>query len=308
MFREGCVIRKLVHNADLDKRMKLTKKRLVDSLRALEEGKTVYQAKKIAGITVRYMYILWNEYKKTGEIPVKCLRAGKPVKPINPEHESIVKEAYEKYRICASRLTTVIERNYNAKIPVYTIHKIMLNLGLAKKKESKDVRKKKWVRYERKHSLTAVHMDWLYHPELELWALPVIDDSTRKLLSLVETKHATTDASIDAIEQAVMHGQIAQCITDHGPQFTNNEGGESRFQNALTGLRIKHILTRIKHPQSNGKSEKFGHLYLVHRTAFKTKEEFINWYNNVRPHMSLDEKTPEEVYQDRKHDKRVYYT
>ncbi|MBI2452181.1 transposase [Candidatus Pacearchaeota archaeon] len=236
------------------------------------------------------------------------MKAGKPVKLINPKEESMVKETYEKYRICASRLAKKIERDYNVHIPVYTIHKIMLGAGLAKHKEKKDLRKKKWVRYERKHSLTAVHMDWLYHPELRLWALPVIDDSTRKLLSLIETESATTNASIDAIEQAVMHGQIKQCITDHGPQFTANERGESRFQQALIKLKIKHILTKIKHPQSNGKSEKFGHLYLIHRTAFNTKEEFIKWYNNVKPHMSLDERTPEEVYQERKHEKRVYYT
>ena len=161
-----CVIRKLVHNADSDKRMKLTKKRLIDSLRALEEGKTVYQARKIAGITVRYMYNIWGEYKKTGEIPVKGLKAGKPVKPIKAEQEKIVEEVYAKYRICASRLVKRIKRDYNLHIPVYTIHKIMLEKGLAKHKEVKDLRKKKWVRYERKHSLTAVHMDWVHHPEL----------------------------------------------------------------------------------------------------------------------------------------------
>ena len=288
--------------------MKLTKKRLVDSLRALEEGKTVYQARKISGITVRYMYKIWNEYKKTGEIPIKGLKTGKPVKPVSSAKEKLVKEAYEKYRVCASRLCRFIERDYNTHFSVYMIHKTMLSLGFAQHKEKKDVRKKKWVRYEREHSLTAVHMDWLYHPELKLWALPVIDDSTRKLLALVESNSPTTDASIDAIEQAVMHGQIKQCITDHGTQFTKDERGESRFQEALSKLKIKHILTRIKHPQSNGKSEKFGHLYLIHRTAFKDKEEFMNWYNNVRPHMSLDERTPEEVYQERKHEKRIYYT
>ena len=114
-----CVIRKLVHNADSDKRMKLTKKRLIDSLRALEEGKTVYQARKIAGITVRYMYNIWGEYKKTGEIPVKGLKAGKPVKPIKAEQEKIVEEVYAKYRICASRLVKRIKRDYNLHIPVY---------------------------------------------------------------------------------------------------------------------------------------------------------------------------------------------
>ena len=288
--------------------MKLTKKSLIESLRILEEGGTTYKASKEAKISLGYMYKLWNSYKKNKNIPEIGLKLGRPIKSIKSKEEQIVKEAYEKYRICASRLFGRIERDYKTQIPVYTKHKIMLKFGFAKSKESKNVRKKRWIRYEREHSLTAVHMDWLYYPELDIYVLPVIDDSTRKLLALIETDSATTEASIDAIEQASMHGQIVQCITDHGPQFTSNERGESKFQEALVMLKIKHILTRIKHPQSNGKSEKFGHLYKTHRSAFKTKEEFMNWYNNIRPHMSLDERTPEEVYQERKKIGRVYFT
>ena len=288
--------------------MKLTKKRLVDALRILEEGGTTYQASKQARISIGYMYKLWNRYKKNYEIPRLGLKVGKPIKQISRQEIEIVKSSYEKYRICASRLSKLINRKDNIHIPVYTVHKIMLGLEYAKHKGNKDVRKKKWIRYEREHSLTAVHLDWLYYPELDIYALPVIDDSTRKLLALVEKDSATTESSIEAVEQALMHGQITQCITDHGSQFTSNDRGESKFQEALAKLKIKHILTRIKHPQSNGKSEKFGHLYKTHRNAFKTKEEFMNWYNNVRPHMSLDERTPEEVYQERKHEKRAYYT
>ena len=51
---------------------------------------------------------------------------------------------------------------------------------------------------------------------------------------------------------------------------------------------IKQILCKIKHPQSNGKVEKWFDTYDNHRYAFKTKEEFIKWYNEVRPHRSLN--------------------
>ena len=91
-------------------------------------------------------------------------------------------------------------------------------------------------------------------------------------------------------------------------RFTKDETKRSGFAEFLEANKIQHILCRIKHPQNNGKSEKFGHLYLVHRTAFKTKEKFIHWYNEVRPHMSLDEQTPEQVYQARKKKRRKYYT
>lgn len=284
--------------------MKLTKKSLIEVLK----GGSAYKSSKKAGISVGYVYRLRRIYNKTGKIPELGKSFGRPENKPSEAQRIIVKKAYEKYRICASRLFYWIERDYKIVIPIYTIHKILLSLGLAKKKEKKDVRKKKWIRYERRHSLTAVHLDWLYHPELELWALPIIDDSSRKLLALKETINPTTDESIDAMKEAMKHGQIEQCISDHGTQFIKDESKRARFTEFLESNKIKHILCRIKHPQSNGKSEKFGHLYFIHRTAFKTKEEFVYWYNEVRPHMSLNEQTPEQAYQKRKKKGRVYLT
>lgn len=175
----------------------------------------------------------------------------------------------------------------------------MIKLGFAKPKGKKDKRKKDWIRYERRHSLTAVHLDWYYDNTKEIWALPVIDDASRKMLALVEEKSATTDASIEAMKQALEHGEIKQCITDHGTQFIKDETKRARFSEFLEKNNIKHILCRIKHPQSNGKSEKFNDLYKNHRHAFKTKQEFMQWYDEVRPHRSLrfrELETPQEAF------------
>ncbi len=50
----------------------------------------------------------------------------------------------------------------------------------------------------------------------------------------------------------------------------------------------RQIKTKIKHPQSNGKVEKWFECYDNHRKAFKTKEDFLKWYNEIRPHRSLN--------------------
>jgi len=42
--------------------------------------------------------------------------------------------------------------------------------------------------------------------------------------------------------------------------------------------------------------------YDKHRDDFETLDDFINWYNKIRPHMSLDYKnleTPEQAFWDR---------
>jgi len=51
--------------------------------------------------------------------------------------------------------------------------------------------------------------------------------------------------------------------------------------------------------RSNGKIERFFQTYEKHRHEFKSKDEFLHWYNCVRPHMSLnfDElETPEHAF------------
>jgi len=279
--------------------MKLTRTKVLEIIRRKNEGMTTYQARKIADVSVRRVNQIYSYYLQNGEPPTIGRRMGRPTRPITNEEKSLVEKTYAKYRVSASTLEKLIRRDYGLHLPHNHIHKIMLELGVAKSKNKKDVRKKKWIRYERRHSLTAVHIDWYYDPVKELHALPVIDDASRKMLSLVEVESATTEASIEAMKVALQHGKIKQCITDHGTQFWKGKGKKCRFAKFLIEQGIKHILCRIKHPQSNGKSEKFNDLYKNHRHAFRTKEEFMHWYNEVRPHRSLkfeELETPQQAF------------
>jgi len=70
------------------------------------------------------------------------------------------------------------------------------------------------------------------------------------------------------------------------------------FEAFLKGHNIKPILCRYKHPQSNGKIERWWGIYKTHRKRFNTFQEFIAWYNN-RPHGSLNlrrAETPEQAF------------
>jgi putative transposase len=268
--------------------MKLTKAKLTETLRRKNQGWTTYQARKIAGISIRRVNQVWGEYLETGKIPEIGKNNGRPKRPIEEWEMQMVKQAYEKYRVSASTLMRLIERDYGKHINHNRIHRILLDLGYAKKKPNRDIRKKKWKRYERRHSLTAVHIDWHCIRD-EKWAFGVEDDASRKMLSLVECSSPTTDKSIEGMDEALKHGQIMQCINDHGTQFIKTLSEEnSRFVEYLKSKGIKQILCRIKHPQSNGKIEKWFDIYVRHRNAFKTKEEFLYWYNEVRPHRALN--------------------
>ncbi len=266
--------------------MKLTKNKLIETIRRKNDGWTTYQARKIAGISIRRVNQVWNEYQKTGEIQIIGKKEGRPRKPLEEWEINMVKEAWLKYRVSADTLERCIKRDFDKKIGHNRIHKILLELGYAKQKNKKDIRKKNWIRYERRHSLTAVHIDW--HFDGSKFVFAVIDDASRKLLALIECNSATTDASIQGMEEALKHGKIKQCISDHGAQFISNmTDASSRFKDFLESKGIKQILCRIKHPQSNGKVERWFDAYDRHRSSFQTKEEFMRWYNEIRPHRSL---------------------
>jgi len=293
-----CVIPKLFHKAVIDSSMKLSKSKLTETLRKLADGKTVYQARKVADVSVRRVYQLKEAFDKTGDIPKIGEDIGRPRKPFEEWEILTVKEAFVKYRVSADTLERLIDRDQKKHIGHNRIHKILVYLGYAKIKANKDVRKKKWIRYERRHSLTAVHIDWHYFKGI--WVFGVEDDASRKLLALIEDKKESTDNSIAGMELALKHGQIKQCISDHGSTFISNfTEGKSRFKDYLKSKGINQILCRIKHPQSNGKMEKWFGCYDRNREAFETKEKFIYWYNELKPHRALkfDElETPSQAF------------
>ena len=126
----------------------------------------------------------------------------------------------------ALTLEKVTQYETKVRIPHNTIHKIMLEYGLASEQESKQKRRKPWVRYEREHSLSAVHMDWhISRAVLGKQVCVVLDDASRKILSAGEFSNATAENSVSLLREAlkncrsVYNFSIRECISDHGTQF-----------------------------------------------------------------------------------------
>ena len=70
--------------------------------------------------------------------------------------------------------------------------------------------------------------------------------------------------------------------------------------NLTNGLEY-FIPSRARHPQTNGKLEKFHDILdKEFDDRFETIDEFIDWYNNERASEAVDYETPSERYQKRK--------
>ena len=72
--------------------MKLNKAKLLETLKRLNNGATTYQARKVAGISVRRVYQIRQRYRETGKTPEIGKKAGRPAKMIEEWEVNIVKE------------------------------------------------------------------------------------------------------------------------------------------------------------------------------------------------------------------------
>ena len=289
--------------------MKLNKRKIRYLIRKKKQGVSSKTIGFRLKISKRRANQIWREYQITGETPVIGKRVGRPPTPLNFKEEKVVKQAYEKYRFGARMLESIIRKKWHMRISHNRIHKYLLKLGYAKENIKKKKRRR-WVRYERDHSLSAGHIDWHEKGLNNSMVCAIIDDSSRKLLAGGEYDACNTEYSKKVVDQVVERywhiRPMRELILDRGGEFgahrTDEKGDwDGEFKRYLEDLGIHPIRIRRQHPQTNGKIEKWFDCYRVHRQYFTSFEAFREWYNN-RPHGSLDFEhlqTPEQAFWER---------
>jgi transposase InsO family protein len=259
-------------------------------------------------VSIRTVNRVWGHWVKNKEL-LTPKKFGRPKTYLEEADKCLILQIHKEQKCGARRLEKIIEHKYGKHIPHNAIHQFLLENGLAHEDKKKKKRRKPWIRYERKHSLSAVHLDWHTSQFNGKEVCVVLDDSSRFILAGGEFAAATGIASVGLVRRVLEDfGQvrkIREVITDHGTQFFANKldkngNSESEFGIFLAENGIKHIMARVKHPQTNGKIEKWYHTYEKNRKLFDDFDKFVNWYNSTRYHESLDEKhylqTPEDAF------------
>jgi putative transposase len=72
--------------------------------------------------------------------------------------------------------------------------------------------------------------------------------------------------------------------------------GLTKFAVLLLRNHIRQILGRVSHPQTNGKIEKLFDEFERKVKFFNSVEEWVNWYNVIRPHGALSLSTSCRAY------------
>jgi IS30 family transposase len=145
----------------------------------------------------------------------------------------------------------------------------------------------------------------------KLYLIGGIDDATR--VAWVEVMPDITALSamfgcmqILRVMESHYGIRMQAVMTDNGAEFRNSTNPMKHpFERLLVMLETKHYYTKPYKPQSNGKIERFWRtLYedLLEEAEFESVEkfrdelqEYMLYYNEVRPHSSLGNKTPRAV-------------
>ena len=147
-------------------------------------------------------------------------------------------------------------------------------------------------------------MDITYIPMRKgfVYLAAVLDWATRRVLSWRLSNSLTTDFCIEAVEEAIQrHGKPEIFNTDQGSQFTSQE-----FVNLIQGHGIQISMDGKGRWVDNvfverlWKSVKYEEVYLhAYDSVSQARQglqSYFKFYNERRPHSSLDGKTPDSVY------------
>jgi transposase InsO family protein len=138
--------------------------------------------------------------------------------------------------------------------------------------------------------------------------LTFLDDHSRLTLSVTAYPVVTVALVLYQFRATVAeYGPPASTLTDNGLVFTTRvRGGRNTFENELNLLGIDQKNGRPNHPQTQGKVERFQQTmkkWLRAQPPAATLEDlqaqldtFRSYYNTIRPHRSLNRKTPAQTY------------
>ena len=210
----------------------------------------------------------------------------------------------------AKTIHTVLTREGHTDLPcIKTVNNILNRYGCISAEESQ--KHKPYKRFEKEKCNMMWQTDFKGEFRMEdnnyCYPLTILDDHSR--FSLKIAPHlSTANVVIPAFTEAFReYGMPDAILSDNGAQFAGFKKGYTQFERWLMELDILPVHGRIKHPQTQGKIERFHrtmkHELLNHTSIADIQDahnKFELWrdkYNNIRPHEALGMKTPGEVYQ-----------
>lgn len=233
-------------------------------------------------------------------IPTKSSRPFSHPKKLSSEKVLAILEYRRKYHRCAEVLQFLLKRD-GIDISLSSVKRTLKRNHLTYPSPWK-----KWHKYpprpipEKPGIL--VEIDTIHDGPHEdrLYAYTLIDVCSRWAFAIPSEK-INTHRSLSFVRQAELASpfRFQTLQSDHGPEFSK------WFTKKILEKEMSHRHSRVRKPNDNAHLERFNRtiqdecLNRVPRSLKYWKKEipeYLNWYNNQRPHMRLGMRTPMEVF------------
>ena len=261
------------------------------------------------GITRKTGYKWVERYKENADLLDKSRKPFTVTNrtPIETEERIVVLRA-ENPGWGAKKLKEVLERQGHEIPCVKTVNNILNRYGCISAEESR--KHQAFTRFEKEHCNEMWQTD--FKGEFRMadnnycYPLNIFDDHSRFVIKIAPAL-STANKVIPAFRSAFCeYGMPNSVLSDNGAQFAGFRQGYTRFEKWLMNHDVLPIHGRIKHPQTQGKIERFHRTMqeeLLKHTVMENIDDANNkfqlWrekYNNIRPHEALGMKCPAEVY------------
>ena len=297
------------------------RRRLVE--RVLDLGWTVTEAAEAAEVSVRTARKWVGRFEAEGELGLLD-RSSRPHRSPTATSEDRVHLIAQLRRGCRMTGAQIAE---TLDMPLKTVQGIVTRIGLGKLWR---LDRDQTIRYERSRPGELIHVDVKKLGRIEGGAghratgrkhynptrgprgavkrtvgwefCHVANDDYRRLayVEVLDDERAPTAVAFlrRAVKFYASHGiQVERVMTDNG-------GAYRSFAHAFAcrQLKLKHIRTRPRRPQTNGKAERFirtmlegwayGRVYSSSRERRRALEPWLHFYNRRRPHGATGHKPP----------------
>lgn len=225
----------------------------------------------------------------------------------SPEKEQRIVELRERRPDWGARKLQWQLEKENIRLPVITIHRILLRRGMVR---TQDRHRAAVQRFQREAPNQLWQMDFKSPVgwEAPVGPLSVLDDCSRYVVTLQGTWCTRAEAVRERLEEAFLKcGVPEEMLMDHGTPWWNMKAitGATWLTLWLIKQGIRLHFSGYRHPQTQGKVERFhgAMAAALKKRGYPAKEHRQEWldefrqeYNYVRPHEALGMQTPAVIW------------
>ena len=282
----------------------------------LLEGRSVREVARSFGVSKTFVAKLVKRFKEGGaenlEPRSRAHHADPQKTPLDIEDRVVaLRKQLLDYGVDAGAATiqSHLEGQIGATPSVTTIHRILVRRGFVTPQPTKRP-KSSYVRFEADQPNEMWQSDfteWRLSTGRKVEILNFIDDHSRLLIAsralAVVTGPDVIATFLGAIER---WGTPACVLTDNGAVYNAiSRQGRTAFESLLDDLGVTYKHGRPYHPQTQGKMERWHRTlkqWLVKHPSRslaqlqRKLDEFVAYYNEVRPHRARGRRTPASAY------------